>query len=178
MAGMQVPASPEVLESIWKHRSPRLAPDRHTVAQTLESNRFELEARNFRVVDLGQTDTDDTTGLHVPPLDLVVSGDAVYSEVHPLLVESDKADRKAWRAALNRIAALNPKTINVGHGPLTPDDSPTYLVATWLYIGDFDWVSGRTTTARQLYDALIALNPDRVNLGSLWGSAHVAEGEV
>jgi hypothetical protein len=31
------------------------------------------------------------------------------------------------------------------------------------------------TTARELYDKMLELYPDRANPGSLWGSAHVAK---
>lgn len=178
VAAMQVTSSPEVLESNWKRRFPGLVPDRLTIAKVLEGDHFELEGHEFRVIDLGHTDTDDTTGLHVPSLNLVVSGDAVYNEVHPFLVETDRAGRKAWLAALDRIEALSPETVIVGHGPLTPDNSPRHIDATRRYIQDFDRLDGETAAPRELYDAMIALYPDRVNPGSLWGSAHVAKDEV
>ncbi len=178
VAAMQLTASPEVLESNWKRRFPGLVPNRLTVAQVLNDDRFELEGHEFRVVDLGHTDTNDTTGLHVASLDLVVSGDAVYNEVHPFLVETDKAGRKAWLAALDRIEALDPKIVIVGHGPLTPDNSPRHIEATRRYIQDFDRLDGETRTARELYDAMIALYPERINPGSLWGSAHAAKHEA
>ena len=43
---------------------------------------FELEGHVMRVVEVGHTDTHDTTVLHVPDLGLVVAGDAVYGDVH------------------------------------------------------------------------------------------------
>lgn len=175
---MRATSSPRVLESNWKRRFPGLVPDRLTVAQVLENDRFELEGHEFRVIDFGHTDTDDTTGLHVPSLDLVVSGDAVYNEVHPFLVETDRAGRKAWLAALDRIEAVRPKIVIVGHGPLTPDNSPRHIEATRRYIEDFDRLDGETTTALDLYDAMLALYPERVNPGSLWGSAHAAKREA
>jgi glyoxylase-like metal-dependent hydrolase (beta-lactamase superfamily II) len=154
------------------------ASDRLTIAQVLEDDRFELEGHEFRVIDLGHTDTDDTTGLHVPSLDLVVSDVAVYNEVHPFLVETDRAGRKAWLAALGRIEALRPKIVIVGHGPLIPDNSPRRIEATRRYIKDFDRLDGETTTALDLYDAMLALYPERENPGSLWGSAHAAKREA
>jgi hypothetical protein len=33
-------------------------------------------------VSLGHTDTDNTTCLHVPSIDLVMAGDAAYNDVH------------------------------------------------------------------------------------------------
>jgi hypothetical protein len=32
-----------------------------------------------------------------------------------------------------------------------------------------------TATARELYDRMLALYPDRINPGSLWGSANAAK---
>ena len=36
-------------------------------------------------------------------------------------------------------------------------------------------LSGETSTARELYDRMLALYPDRINPGSLWGSANAAK---
>ena len=43
------------------------------------------------------------------------------------------------------------------------------------YIRDFIRLSGETATARELYDRMLALYPDRINPGSLWGSANAAK---
>ena len=59
--------------------------------------------------DLGHTDTDDTTCLHVPDIGLVVAGDAAYNDVHLYLAESDPDRRKAWIAAIDKIEALEPR---------------------------------------------------------------------
>lgn len=177
VAAMHATASPDVLERNWKRRFPGLVPDRLTLAQAMQGHRFELEGHEFRVIDLGHSDTHDTTGLHIPSLDLVVSGDAVYNETHPFLVETDKAGRQGWLAALERIEALNPKSVIVGHGPLDPDNSPHHIAATRRYILDFDRLDRETETARELYDRMIELYPDRLNPGSLWGSAHAAKDE-
>ncbi|MBM0276250.1 MBL fold metallo-hydrolase [Micromonospora tarensis] len=39
-------------------------------------------------IEVGHSETDGTTVLHVPSLDLVVAGDAVYNGVHLYLAES------------------------------------------------------------------------------------------
>ncbi|CAO3427527.1 MBL fold metallo-hydrolase [Azospirillum endophyticum] len=176
VAAMRVQSSDEVLETNWKRRFPGQVPEQLTVAQPLENGRIELEGHELRVIDLGHTDTDDTTGLHVPSLGLVIAGDAVYNGTHPFLVETDRAGRRAWLAALDRIEALAPDSVIVGHGPLDPDNSPAHIEATRRYLLDFDRLDRETATARQLYDAMLALYPDRINPGSLWGSAHAAKG--
>jgi hypothetical protein len=42
---------------------------------------------------------------------------------------------------------------------------------TRQYLRDFNRVNAATTTARELYDAMLEAHPDRVNPGSLWGAA-------
>jgi hypothetical protein len=42
------------------------------------------------------------------------------------------------------------------------------------HLPDFNRLNEMTTTARQLYDAMLALYPDRVNPGSLWRAADTA----
>ncbi|MBB3348321.1 MBL fold metallo-hydrolase [Sphingomonas sp. BK069] len=177
VAAMKATTAPQTLESLWKRRFPGQIPEHLSIADVLESDGFELEGHRFEVIDLGHTDTDDTTGLHVPSLGLVVAGDAVYNEAHPFLVETDRAGRRAWLAALDKIEALRPSKVIVGHGSLTPDNSPRHIEATRRYIENFDRLERVTSTARELYDAMLRLYPDRINPGSLWGSAHVAKGE-
>jgi glyoxylase-like metal-dependent hydrolase (beta-lactamase superfamily II) len=43
------------------------------------------------------------------------------------------------------------------------------------YIRDFDRVAGTTMTARELYDKMLELYPDRVNPGALWFSARAVK---
>src|SRR6202035_6093788 len=90
----------------WQPRFPDQIPDENPVADPLDGPSFELEGRQLVAVDVGHTDTDDTTVLHVPELELVVAGDAVYNGVHQYLAESDSQGRKDWLAALDIIEAL------------------------------------------------------------------------
>jgi glyoxylase-like metal-dependent hydrolase (beta-lactamase superfamily II) len=57
----------------------------------------------------------------------VIAGDAVYNETRPFLLESGHRGRLAWLQAIDKIAALNPSIVIAGHGPLTPDNSPSTL---------------------------------------------------
>jgi hypothetical protein len=43
---------------------------------------------------------------------------------------------------------------------------------------DFMRLDAETTTAGELYDRMLALYPDRINPGSLWGSANAAKTRV
>jgi len=47
---------------------------------------------------------------------------------------------------------------------------------TRQYIRDFDRIAADTRTARDLYNEMLALYPDRVNPGALWSSARGVKG--
>jgi glyoxylase-like metal-dependent hydrolase (beta-lactamase superfamily II) len=174
---MRTAAAPDGVANNWSRRWPGQIPKRLTIAAELLAERFDLEGHEIRVIDTGHTDTDDTTALHIPSLGLLIAGDAIYNETHPFLVESDRAGRQAWLAAIDRLAAINPQAVVVGHGPLDPDCSPHHIDATRRYIRDFDRVDRETATARDLYDRMLDLYPNRINPGSLWGSALAAKRE-
>jgi hypothetical protein len=42
-------------------------------------------------------------------------------------------------------------------------------------VRDFNRLNEATVNARELYDAMLELYPDRVNPGSLWGAANTAK---
>jgi hypothetical protein len=58
-----------------------------------------------------------------------------------------------------------------GHKRAANDDSPRIIEETRQYIRDFDRLAQTTTTARELYDEMLRLYPNRVNPGALWASA-------
>ena len=67
--------------------------------------------------------------------------------------------------------ALNPRAVVAGHKRAENDDSPRIIEETWRYIRDFDRVAWTTTTARELFDKMLEIYPDRLNPGALWSSA-------
>jgi glyoxylase-like metal-dependent hydrolase (beta-lactamase superfamily II) len=171
---MQRALAPESVEN-WKRRFPGQIPDRLTIAETLDGGTLSLEGNAINAVDIGHTDTDHTTCLHVPSIGLVVAGDAIYNGTHPYLVESGESGLEAWLAAIDKIEALNPRAVVVGHGPLDPDNSPRHIQETRRYIQDFMRLKDETVTAQELFDRMLALYPERINPGSLWGSANAAK---
>jgi len=172
---MRRQASPEYISNFWNARYPGQIPERLVIAEELKGNVIQLEGRDLVVVELGHTDTDHTTCLHVPSADLVVAGDAAYNEVHLYLAESTAETRRQWIAALDTIESLKPHAVIAGHKKPEKNDSPRILGETRQYIRDFDRLAEMTTTARELYDKMLQLYPNRANPGSLWGSARAAK---
>jgi glyoxylase-like metal-dependent hydrolase (beta-lactamase superfamily II) len=173
---MRQHGSPEVLEDVWKASFPGQIPDRLVIAEELEGNTITLEGHDLVAVDLGHTDTDYTTCLHVPSVGLVVAGDAAYNDVHLYLVESSSKSRQEWISALDKIDSLRPSTVIASHKRPGSDDNPKIVEETRQYIRDFDRLVGTTATAQELYDKMLEIYPNRVNPGwALWSSARAAK---
>ena len=173
---MRRQASPEYVASFWKARYPGQIPERLVIAEELKESVIHLEGRELIAVALGHTDTDNTTCLHVPSAGLVVAGDAAYNDVHLYLAESNAQTRREWIAALDTIEALKPRAVIAGHKKAEREDSPRIIEETRQYIRDFERLAEATTTARELYDRMLELYPNRANPGSLWGSARLVKG--
>jgi glyoxylase-like metal-dependent hydrolase (beta-lactamase superfamily II) len=172
VAAMQKQISPDFIKSFWEPRFPGQVPSPLAAPEVLEGDTFYLEGEELRVIELGHTDTVHTTALHVPSIGLVVSGDAVYNNTHPYLAECDEKAREEWLRALDRVEALHPRAVVAGHGVLEPDSSPRHIEETRRYICDFNAADAVTTTAMDLYEKMLTLHPNRVNPGSLWGTAN------
>ena len=165
-------ASPEVLCDAWERAFPGQIPSDRVVANVLEYDVIDLEGEELRVVDLGHTDTDRTSCLHVASLGLVVAGNAAYNDVHLYLAESNTRKRQKWLAALDKIEALEPHAVVASHKRPGKEDTPCIIEETRQYIRDFDRLVASTTTAQELYDKMLELHPTRLNPElALWSCA-------
>ena len=174
-AAMPGQIAPEYLDSFWKARFPNQIPNHLVGAQALDGTEIDLEGQKLVVVKLGHTDTDNSTCMYAPSIGLVVAGDAVYNGIHLYQAETNKHNRLQWIAALDRIDALDPRAVVPGHNVPGGDTSPNNVAHTRMYLYDFIRLEQSTATARELYDRMLELYPDRANPGSLWGAAVAAK---
>ena len=121
-------------------------------------------------VELGHTDTDETTVLHVPSIGLVVAGDVVYNGVHSYLAESGHGGLDAWLAALDRLEALRPKIVVAGHKNHALPDDPRIIDETRRYLLDVKRLIAARPTPQAYYEQMLRLYSDRLNRGPLWYS--------
>jgi glyoxylase-like metal-dependent hydrolase (beta-lactamase superfamily II) len=173
---MRQQTAPEHVAAFWEPRFPKQLPRRLVVAEELRSNVIELEGERLIVVPLGFTDSAGTTCLHVPSLGLVAAGDAAYNGVHLHLSESpDQKRRQEWIAAVDTMESLHPRIVVAGHKDMMrDDDGPRVLGETRQYIRDFEELVTKTTTAKELYDRMLARYPEWLNRGALWNSSSAA----
>jgi glyoxylase-like metal-dependent hydrolase (beta-lactamase superfamily II) len=174
---MRKQMSPQVMAGLWNKRFPGLIPQNIVLPEQLDGDTLRLEGHELIVIDVGHTDTDDCTCLHVPSVDLVVAGDIAYNDVHQYFAESlTHQKRMQWIAALDKVEALKPKVVIAGHKRDTNGDGPNIIDETRQYIRDFDGLIDKTSTTLELYNAMLKLYPHRLNRGALWGSARALKG--
>jgi glyoxylase-like metal-dependent hydrolase (beta-lactamase superfamily II) len=161
---------PGWFDGFWNPRFPGQITDRHLVAEPVTNGVLELEGEELRIIELGHTDTDGTSALHVPSIGLVVAGDAVYGDVHLYLGEAKGHLPEEWLAALDTIEALEPRAVVSGHKRDGDPDSPADIDRTRRYIEDFVHAAERAGDVTAVYDAMVEQYPGRVNRGVLWNS--------
>jgi glyoxylase-like metal-dependent hydrolase (beta-lactamase superfamily II) len=164
-------AATEGRQQRWDPDFPGLIPDSPVVYRPIPADGFELEGQRLTAIEVGHTDTDDTTVLHVPSIDLVVAGDVVYNGVHQYLLETPGGGFKSWLAALDIVESLEPRAVVAGHKNRDLPDDPAIIDQTRQYLRDAQRLLAEKPTPREFFDAIIALYPDRLNPGPVWYSA-------
>jgi len=172
---MQAQLAPASIDGFWRRLYPGQILDRLLVAEPLARNELELEGNKLVAVDMGRTDTERSTSVYVPSVDLIVAGDTVYNGIHPYLAETNTQSRREWISSLDRLEALKPRAVIAGHKKPDSNDDPGNIAATRQYLQDFNRLDDITTTALELYLAMLELYPDRANPGSLWSGANAAK---
>lgn len=158
--------------TIWDSDFAGLIPPSPVVYKPIPTGGLTLEGHELVVVEVGHTDTDDTTVLHVPSIGLVVGGDAVYNGVHQMLLETPGGGLKAWLEALDVIEALNPRAVVAGHKNRDLADDPAIIDQTRQYLLDAQRLIDDKVTPQQYFDKMTARYPDRLNVGPVWYCAH------
>jgi glyoxylase-like metal-dependent hydrolase (beta-lactamase superfamily II) len=172
VAHMAAQWGPLWFDGFWNPRFPDQISDQHVIARAVgDDGLIKLEGEELRALELGHTDTDGSSALYVPSIGLVVAGDAVYGNVHLYLAESKGHGTQDWLDAIDAIDALHPASVVSGHKRDGDPDSPEDIGRTRRYIEDFAAAADKADNYTDLYEAMVALYPDRVNRGVLWNSA-------
>ena len=153
-------------------------PPTPVTAVTVPDNRFTLEGHELVIVEVGATDSDDTTVLHVPALELIVAGDVIYNGVHMYLAQVAIVGGFApWRAAIDKVEMLAPRHIVAGHQNKALDDDAARTIAeTRQYLDDAEKLLGTERTAVDFFNAKIERYPKHLGRTILWIGASVVYG--
>jgi glyoxylase-like metal-dependent hydrolase (beta-lactamase superfamily II) len=175
LAEARLQAQDEFRVDFWGRLFPGQIPE-PVLPELLEGRQLNLEGHDLQVVETGHTDTRGTTGLWVPDIGLLVSGDAVYNNTHMYLAETTSETLAEWIATLGTLRSLQPAHVVAGHKDPARDDDPSNIDESIQYLTDFKDAELGTTTALELYETMLRLHPRRANPGSLWGAAKLVKG--
>jgi glyoxylase-like metal-dependent hydrolase (beta-lactamase superfamily II) len=161
---------------LWDKVYPGIPPSPVT-AVTVPDNRFKLEGHDLVIVEVGHTDTDDTSVLHVPDLGLVVAGDVIYNGVHQYLGESVLGGLDEWRHAIDQVASLEAHWVIAGHQNKELDDDAARTIAeTREYLDVAEELLRTEGTAVDFFNAMIERYPNRLGRTVLWSTAQAFYG--
>jgi glyoxylase-like metal-dependent hydrolase (beta-lactamase superfamily II) len=154
---------------LWDNVYDGIPPTPVTAVAVLD-NRFTLEGHDLVIVEVGHTDSDDSTVLHVPDLDLVVAGDVIYNGVHMYLGQSVVVGGfGTWRDGIDKVEALHPRHIVAGHQyQQLDDDAARQIAETRQYLDDAEELLQTESTAVDFFNAKIERYPDHLGRYVLW----------
>lgn len=169
---MEAQNDPKFRAEFWDGVFPGQVPAGELEVTIVDERGFELDGVALVPVEVGHTDTDATTMLHVPEIGLLVAGDAVYNGVHLYLTESGGvAGIDEWLTALDTAESLKPAIVIAGHKDPRAFDNPSQIHATRRYLTDARRLLQSSESAEAFYDEMLRLHPNRLNPGALWGAA-------
>ncbi len=173
----QMEASVATRPFLWDKLYSDIPPSPVT-AVTVPDNRFTLEGHELVIVEVGDTDSSDTTVLHVPDLGLVVAGDVIYNGVHMYLAQVGIVGGFGpWRHAIDKVEALQPRHIVAGHQNKKLDDDANRTIAeTRQYLDDAEELLGTESSAVDFFNAKIERYPNHLGRFVLWAGASVVYG--
>lgn len=121
----QILAQPEAAEEFWRAYPNRYAfwgsrmgpniPDHPAPPAAFKDKSFLLEGQPIELIGPVQGDAANSTLFWVPSAKAVICGDVVFNGVALGIFGQSKAQRAAWAASLDRIAALGPEIVVAGH---------------------------------------------------------------
>jgi glyoxylase-like metal-dependent hydrolase (beta-lactamase superfamily II) len=157
---------------LWDKAYPGIPPSPIT-AVTVPGNRLTLEGHDLEMVEVGHSDTDETSVLHIPDLELVVAGDVIYNGAHLYIGESVNVDGlDPWREAIDKVEALKPRHIVCGHqNKHLDDDAQRTIAETRQYLDDADELLQKEPTAVDFFNAMIERYPNHLARTVLWAGA-------
>ena len=167
---MKEQIDPKVFEPTYGSMFPRQIDTDFVLAEPLLGNgELQLEDHSIKAVEVGHSDTHDTTILWVPDLKLAVCGDVVYGDVHQMLgAANTRLLRAEWIRAIEKVEALGPEIVVPGHQKPGEVHGRFHLAASKKYIQDFeDIMNDGAKNSKDVFGAMVKKYPTRFNTGAL-----------
>jgi glyoxylase-like metal-dependent hydrolase (beta-lactamase superfamily II) len=170
---------PKTIDHVWLRFFPgnQIYQPQQT-AEAWQSDVFTVEGHECRIIEVGHSDTHDTTVLYVPDLRLVVAGDVVYGDVHQFFGEANTTAKRAeWLRALDTTESLDPHIVIARHKRPGGVDGVFNVQTTREYIMSFEGAVKETSGPMELYTKMQSLFLWRINPHAILAGAMAAFGQ-
>jgi len=139
----------------------------------IEDDILYVDGSPLKIIEVKQADIHPTSIVHIPAIDAVVAGDAIYNEIHPMLGLATPKEWQDWLETIDLVEKLNPRIIVAGHRRPDGDDHAveTMIAQTRAYIQDFAATYEIAKDAEDLMAIMTDKYPYHGNFWSLWFSA-------
>ncbi|GAA5168784.1 MBL fold metallo-hydrolase [Pseudonocardia eucalypti] len=133
----------------------------------LEGNTLYVDGSPLNVIEVKQADIHPSSIVHVPDIDVVVAGDAIYNEIYPMLALSTPAEWRDWLETVDIVERLRPRMIVAGHRRPDGDDHAVeaMIAQTRAYIQDF---AAAHEVAKDILDLVTIMATKYPHHGNLW----------
>jgi glyoxylase-like metal-dependent hydrolase (beta-lactamase superfamily II) len=145
----------------------------HMPVEEVPADGFVVDGHRLVCVEVGHSDTDDSTVLHADSLGLVVAGDVVYNNVHQYVAEGLDGGLEAWHRALDAVASLKPRFVVSGHKNARREDAPSNIAQTRRYLDAAGQLLDTKPSRREFFFRTLEVYPDRVNPSTVWTNARL-----
>ncbi|KAH8822049.1 beta-lactamase-like protein [Xylogone sp. PMI_703] len=177
LAHIQQQLSPSDMNGLWLPLFPsgQIANQNETFTTLPANKSFSIDGHVLRAIEVGQSDTYNTTVLHVPDLDMVVTGDVVWGQCYLFFGESTTHNlRHQWLKAIDEVESLNPKIVVAGHKQSFDGFGSDHFQKTREYIRTWERLLKCTRNATDLIDRVKRAYPERIGDFILQTSANAA----
>ena len=137
--------------------------DTPVVARPVPSGGLRVDGQVLDAVEVGHSDTDSTTVLHVPSIGLVVAGDVIYNNVHQSVREGGGGGLRTWMDAAGIVASLNPQHVVAGHKDPARGDDLAIIAETREYLLAVEEILAGEPTRDEFFYRVIERFPGRLN---------------
>jgi len=139
----------------------------------IDDHTLHVDGSPLHIIEVKQADIHPTTIVHIPEIDVVVAGDSIYNEIHPMLGLSTPEEWQDWLETVELVEKLAPKMIVAGHRRPDGDDHAvdSMIAETRAYIQDFAAAYEVAVDAEDLVRIMSAKYPAHGNLWTLQFSA-------
>jgi glyoxylase-like metal-dependent hydrolase (beta-lactamase superfamily II) len=133
----------------------------------IEDDTLHVDGSPLKIIEVKQADIHPTTIIHIPAIDVVVAGDSIYNEIHPMLGLSTPSEWQDWLETVDLVEKLNPRMIVAGHRRPDGDDHAieSMIAETRAYIQDF---AAAYETAKDAEDLINTMSNKYPGHGNLW----------